>query len=72
VATLSRGRLSGFGGMAAHNSAELHAQADALEAQISDPANIDDPRWLRRWVDKIRRLAKQKDAAVAHKDRQHK
>jgi hypothetical protein len=58
--------------MAAHTSVELYAKADALEAQIDDPNNLDDPRWLRRWAAKIRQLAKQKDAALAHKAGQRK
>lgn len=53
--------------MATFTAAELHEKAAQYERQIADPRNADDPRWLRRWAAKIRRLAAQKEQALAHK-----
>ena len=64
---IATGRISGFHGMESHSALELYAWADKLEAQIDDPANRDDPRYLRRWADKIRRLAIKKEKSVTHK-----
>jgi hypothetical protein len=64
---LERGRISGFEGMESHSASELYAWADKLEAQIADSANRDDPKYLQRWADKIRRLAVKKEKSVAHK-----
>ena len=69
MAKVERGRLSGLDGMETFTSAELLAWADRLEGQIQDPQNRDDPRWLRRWAEKMRRLAAQKEKAKAHKER---
>jgi cyclopropane fatty-acyl-phospholipid synthase-like methyltransferase len=69
MAKIERGRISGFDGMATHNAAELHAWAAKLEAQIADPKNSDDPRWLQRWAGKLRALAAKKEKAKAHKQR---
>jgi hypothetical protein len=55
--------------MKPHSSAELFAWADRLEAQILDPKNPDDPRWLKRWAGKIRRLAEQKSRSIENKER---
>lgn len=60
---ISTGRLNGVHGMESFTSVELLALADRLEAQIVDPLNTDDPRWLRRWAGKVRRLAAQKEAS---------
>lgn len=49
---------------------ELFGWADQLENQIKSPYNPDDPRYLQRWADKIRRLAVKKKRAKIHKDNQ--
>jgi hypothetical protein len=67
MAKLTPSRLDGVYGMATFTSAELFALADKFEAQIKVPANHDDPKWLQRWADKIRKLAIQKEKAVMHK-----
>jgi hypothetical protein len=67
---VSSGRLAGLYGMESFTFGELSALADAFEAQLSDPSNTDDPKWLRRWISKIRRLAQQKEHAAEHKSRQ--
>ena len=48
---------------------ELHRRADELEAEIGDPTSKNDPRYLQRWVLRIRRLAEQKEKAAEHKKR---
>ena len=53
---IERGRLAGVWGMRRFTFTELYDRADEIEAQIADPRNEDDPKWLRRWADKIRRL----------------
>ncbi len=67
---LEKGRLSGVYGMKIFTSAELRALAESWERQIQDPLNQDDPRWLRRWAEEVRRLAAKKEKAKAHKERQ--
>ena len=69
---LTPSRLSGVYGMATFTAAELYARADKYERQIKDPKNQDDPRWLQRWADKIRRLAVKKEQAVTHKKAKHR
>ena len=44
--------------------------ADRLEGQIDDPANLDDPKWLRRHASKVRSRALRKEKAVEHKQSQ--
>ncbi len=68
MAKLTPSRLSGVYGMTTFTAIELFALADKYEQQIKDPKNHDDPRWLQRWADKIRRLAIKKESAVAHKE----
>jgi hypothetical protein len=63
------GRLRGLDGMKPQSSADLFAWADRLEAQILDPKNPDDPRWLKRWAGKIRQLAEQKLRSLEIKER---
>ena len=48
-------------------AAELYVIANGYEAQIRDPKNKDDPKWLQRWADKIRRLAEKKEKALRRK-----
>jgi hypothetical protein len=64
------GRLDGVWGMETFAAEELFAWADKLEAQIKDPANTDDPRWLQRRADKVRRLAGRKEKAFQQRNRQ--
>jgi len=68
MAKLDKGRLSGLDGMRRHTAEGLYAYAKDLEAQIADPLNTDDPRWLRDWADRIRQLADEKLAAREHKE----
>ena len=70
MAKVERGRLSGLHGMSSFTSAELLSWAGELERQIKSPYNQDDPRWLQRWADKMKRLAAKKEKAKAHKERQ--
>ena len=72
MAKLSSGRLSGLDGMEKHSAEELYAWADELEAQIKDPSNQDDAKWLMRWAEKMRALARKKEKALEHKLRQGK
>lgn len=67
---IEQGRLSGLDGMQTHTCADLYAAANDYEAQINDPLNTDDPRWLKRRADKLRRLADKKYKALVHKLRQ--
>jgi hypothetical protein len=67
---ISRGRLDGIHGMSSFTSTELVALADRLEAQVRDPLNTDDPRWLKRWAAKVRRLAQQKERALDQRSRE--
>jgi len=69
MAKIESGRISGVDGMEARRSTQLFAWAEQLEAQIKDPKNCDDPRWLKRWAEKLRRLALKKEKAKAHKQR---
>jgi len=66
---LPRGRLDGPDGMSSFTAAEVLARAEALEQQIRDPLNTDDPKWLQRWADRLRRLAAKKEKARKHKER---
>jgi hypothetical protein len=69
---IKRGRISGFDGMESHTAEELYAWADRLDAQVKDPENLDDPRYLERWAGKMRNLASQKEKAREHKDQQRR
>lgn len=64
---IARGRISGFEGMDSHSASELTAWAERLEAQAKDPASPDDPRWLRRQADQLRKLAEAKERSLSHK-----
>ena len=55
--------------MATHTAAELYIWANRLEAQMTDPLNADDPKWLRRQAEKMRSLAAKKERAKEHKSR---
>lgn len=66
---LERGRLDSLDGMKKFGAAALYRMANGIEAQIRDPRNTDDPKWLQRWADKIRHLAEKKEKAVRTKVR---
>jgi len=51
---------------------QVAARADEIEAQIEDPANRDDPKWLCRWAGILRRVAAKKERAFAHKQTQRR
>jgi len=61
------GRLDGVWGMAKFSAVELHQMADKFEAEINNLDSPDDPKWLQRWANKIRKLAEQKEKALEHK-----
>jgi hypothetical protein len=67
---IETGRLDGVWGMETFTTAELFTWADKLEGQIKDPANTDDPRWLQRRSDRVRRLAARKETALRQRNRQ--
>lgn len=69
---LPTGRLSGVWGMRTFTADELDDWANKLERQIDDPANTDDPKWLRRWVARMRKLAEKKRKSRAQKRRDRK
>ncbi len=69
---VKRGRLDGVSGMETFTASELHTWADKYEAQIKDPCNPDDPKWLQRRADKLRQLAIEKARAVEIKAQQAK
>jgi len=48
----------------------LHEIADEFERDIDNPESEDDPKYLKRWANKVRKLAMQKEAAKEHKDNQ--
>ena len=66
----SQGRFDGIWGMKTFTSEELYHLADQMESQLSDPLNTDDPKWLKRRIDRVRALAIQKQAAKEQKDRE--
>ncbi len=70
MAKITPARLDGVYGMEKFTSEELYAKADEFEKQITDPENTDDPKWLQRWANRIRKLALQKEKAKEHKDSQ--
>lgn len=70
MAKIEKGRLDSVWGMRTRTADELRAWATEIEAQINDPENTDDPKWLQRWADRINRLADKKEKAIAHKNRQ--
>ena len=69
---VDQGRLDGVWGLQKFTAAELYALADKHERMINDPENTDDPEWLQRRADRLRRLARQKEKALRHKLSQFK
>ena len=70
VAKPSQGRFDGVYGMRQFTAEELFALADQHEARIVDPFNTDDPKWLQRRADRIRRVAIAKQNALELKTRE--
>jgi len=58
--------------MASHSALELAVWANEIEAQTKDVKNADDPKWLKRRVEKLRVLSSQKESAAEHKVLQKK
>ncbi len=56
-------------GLTKRRAEELHEWADKLEAAADQGGGLDDPRYLLRWAEKMRRLAVQKEKAKEHKER---
>jgi hypothetical protein len=69
MAKPSQGRFDGVWGMRKFTAEELFALADQYEARISDTTNTDDPKWLRRRADRLRRVAIAKQNARELKER---
>ena len=67
---ISKGRLDGVWGMRNFSAEDLYALASKIEAQLGDPQNTDDPKWLQRRANRVRALAKKKEDALAHKNNQ--
>lgn len=63
----SQGRFDGVWGMAQFTAEQLFAWANKYERRIKSPFRTDDPKWLKRRADRIRRLAIGKEAALEHK-----
>ena len=72
MAKVNQGRLDGMDGMEKFTFLELFAIANEYEAKINDPKNSDDPKWLKRRLDRIRLLAEQKEKSLEHKSDQKK
>jgi hypothetical protein len=64
---VARKRFGGFAGMDSKTAEELHAWADRLDRRSSYSNPADDPRWLRRHANLLRRLAEQKERSCEHK-----
>ena len=70
MAKPSQGRFDGVYGMRKFTAEELAAWAQQHEAQIDAPANTDDPKWLQRRADRLRRVATAKAKALEQKQRE--
>lgn len=68
MAKPSQGRFDGLYGMRKFTAQELFTWADQYESRI--PANFDDPKWLQRRADRIRRLAIAKEQSLELKLRE--
>jgi hypothetical protein len=64
---VEQGRLLGLFGMDTYTFEELDQLADEHLGRIELPDNTDDPKWLIRRADRLRRLARQKEKALEHK-----
>jgi len=72
MSKIDQGRLDGVWGMRKFTARELYSLADEHEHMIIDSENTDDPKWLQRRADRLRRLATQKEKALRHKCSQFK
>lgn len=64
---LNTGKLGGRHTLAKFSASQLETWADKLDSQVFEPENRDDPRWLKHWSDRMRRLAKDKRHAAQTK-----
>lgn len=64
---VEKGHLFGLYGMGSYTCEELDELADEHLRRIDDPDNTDDPKWLRRRADRLRKLARQKEKSLEHK-----
>jgi hypothetical protein len=67
---ISKGRLDGVYGMEQYTSDELYIMASQEEEKLKDPINSDDPKWIKRRVEKLRALALKKEKSLEHKENQ--
>ena len=58
--------------MSRETADRLNARAEGREKQINAPDNTDDPRWLRRMVKGLRRMAQRREKGHEHKLSQKK
>ena len=58
--------------MGKYTTNKLLTRAQKLEARINDSTNTDDPRWLRRRVERLRCWALRKEEAIEHKEYQRR
>ncbi|TWT77468.1 hypothetical protein Pla123a_21290 [Posidoniimonas polymericola] len=72
MAKPSQGRFDGVYGMRKFTAEELFALADEYEARMTSPSSTDDPKWLQRRADRIRRVAIAKQAALQLKERERR
>ena len=64
--------MDGVWGMRKFSSEELFEIAKDYEHKLRDPENTDDPKWLKRRINRITLLAEQKEKAKEHKKSQNK
>ena len=70
MAKVERGRLDGVWGMQTRTADELLAWARSFETWSTMENCPEDPRWLKRWAGRMRRLAAKKQRAIEHKQGQ--
>ncbi len=49
---------------------KLKEWVEKREAQLKDPSNSDDPKWLKRRINTVRELISKKEKAQEHKENQ--
>ncbi len=64
---VEKGRLDGVRNMQRFSASDLHEIANEYDAKFDDPSNQDDPKWLRRRADRMRKLALGKQKSFEHK-----
>lgn len=72
MAKPSQGRFDGLYGMRRFTAEELAARARQHEMQIAASENADDPKWLQRRADRLRRVATAKEKAREQKKRERR